>query len=66
MSAENDTGQPPPKVSEERSKSEQDSKPSRVCGWKCVAFLPVVVIIILYNIPHFMDEYEAAVGYANN
>ena len=68
MSAEKDTGQPPPggqsgKESEPVSSASRPKNKSRRCGWKCLAVFPIVVIVLFYNLPYLLDEYEALFGY---
>ena len=65
MSAEEkDTGRPPPSVPVEKP-DPQSKKRSSGCGWKwkCIAVLPILAAMVIYNIPWAITEYEAIVGY---
>ncbi len=61
MSTVQDTGQSP---TETVSQPPSTTKKSRCqCGWKCCAILPILIIVIVYNIPYLFAEYEGFVGY---
>lgn len=68
MSAQTDSGEPPESENLNDQAKISKKKSNGSCFglmlWKCVAVVPVIIMVLFYNMPFLLDEYRAIYGYA--